>query len=314
MTNSATYPLRTERASLDRIRKLAAEKLLYAILDSCDAPAVLQKVEEIGPDRACSLYRDTAQQRMPAIAPYLVIVDVELLGWIAASLWTQPWGVFLGCGNKLDDVRKHLRRFLVVRAPCGEELLFRYYDPRILRTYFATSTAEELLCFFGPIRMFAIPESQTFDVILSLRASDSPTTSPPKGVVQIRNEQFAAFAAQAQAAFANRVLLYLRGNHAERVSSVNDDQLRSMVIGGLDRARRHGLTGESALTAFVTFMFEFAPNFDQHPHLRQLLSDRSMPPNARLARMSQVVSDQEWEEVRRMYDPRAWLAPQGDSR
>ena len=302
--------LRTERVSLGQLRKLTGDRLLYAILDGCDAPAVLEKVQELGPERACSLYRGIKQSD-PAIAPYLVKVDAHLLEWIAATMWQQPWGVFLASRVSLDDVHDHLRRFLVVRAPTGEELNFRYYDPRILRTYIATCLDEELLRFFGPIRIFGIPDPQAASIVLFLRRRDSPNLPPPKGPMQLRREQFSAFAAQARAAFVNRVMSYLRQILPDRVGSLSDEQLRAMVSVGLVRGRKHGLTEESSLTGFVGFMLEFAPNFDQHPRIRQLLADRLVSPNSRIDLVAQKATDQDWEEVRRLYDANAWLTPTG---
>ena len=38
-----------------------------------------------------------------------------------------------------------------MRDPQGRTLLFRYYDPRVLRTYLPTCRADELEQIFGPI-------------------------------------------------------------------------------------------------------------------------------------------------------------------
>jgi hypothetical protein len=51
-------------------------------------------------------------------------------------------------------MRKHFRRFLTVHDSDGKPLLFRYYDPRVLRVYLPTCTAEELQTIFGPVLCF----------------------------------------------------------------------------------------------------------------------------------------------------------------
>ena len=35
----------------------------------------------------------------------------------------------------VDELRRHLRRFLLVKDESGRQLYFRYYDPRVLRLY-----------------------------------------------------------------------------------------------------------------------------------------------------------------------------------
>ncbi len=72
---------------------------------------------------------------------------------ILSNAWGNSWGVFLKCDSSLQKLRRHLRGFLVVRGPRGR-LVFRYYDPRVLRVYLPTCTTEELAAVFGPIQSF----------------------------------------------------------------------------------------------------------------------------------------------------------------
>jgi len=65
-------------------------------------------------------------------------------------------------------IRRHLRKLLSVRGPKGEILLFRYYDPRVLRAYLPTCRPEELETVFGPIDRFWL-EDDTPETILEFR-------------------------------------------------------------------------------------------------------------------------------------------------
>jgi hypothetical protein len=74
-----------------------------------------------------------------------------------------PWLLRLTPGSAYTstapsrELRRHLRRFLLARTEAGRKLLFRYYDPRVLRIYLPTCTPAELATFFGPISAFAAP-------------------------------------------------------------------------------------------------------------------------------------------------------------
>jgi hypothetical protein len=68
--------------------------------------------------------------------------------------WGDSWGVFLKSGTSLKKLRRHLREFLVVQDTGGNRLVFRYYDPRVLRVYLPTCNVGELRTFFGPIESF----------------------------------------------------------------------------------------------------------------------------------------------------------------
>ncbi len=137
---------------------------LYAILDACDTPSVLEKVRELGDERAISLYRGTADEMYEAIAPYLVAVDPALFDWITETLWAEPWGIFVRSPSDLAELRTHFRKFLLVDGPTGEQWYFRYYDPRVLRTYLPTCTPDELAEFYGPVSEFGVVDAETYGV------------------------------------------------------------------------------------------------------------------------------------------------------
>ena len=58
----------------------------------------------------------------------------------------------------LRTMRNHFRKLLTVYDPNGKPLLFRYYDPRVLRVYLPTCNAEELATIFGPINSYLLED------------------------------------------------------------------------------------------------------------------------------------------------------------
>ncbi|HUR44658.1 MAG TPA: DUF4123 domain-containing protein, partial [Candidatus Saccharimonadales bacterium] len=52
--------------------------------------------------------------------------------------------------------RDHLRQFHTVELPDQRTVLFRYYDPRVLRTFLPACNAAELETFFGPVQTFML--------------------------------------------------------------------------------------------------------------------------------------------------------------
>ena len=137
--------------------------------------------------------------------------------------------------------------------------------------------------------------------------------------MRIRKEQLEAFAPVAEAAFLRRVVGHIRRHHADAavrlpdaatattVKRLPEEQLTEMVRRGLARARRYDLTLETTLTGFVAIMFAVAPNFDEHPLLRRVLTDESLPPDSRLDEMMNKTSAENWIQVERSYDAAAWL-------
>ncbi|MGH9900505.1 MAG: hypothetical protein ACRD68_01560 [Pyrinomonadaceae bacterium] len=141
-------------------------------------------------------------------------------------------------------------------------------------------------------------------------------------MLTIREEQMRAFRPAADVVFAKRVATSVRANHGDAsvrlpagtftVRRLPEETLRRLVRGGIARAREYELSHESALAAFVVLMFETAPNFDRHPVIRRILTDENVPPNSRVDRLLEEVTEQNWEAVKQSYDAGAWApeAPQ----
>ena len=142
------------------------ELRLYALLDACDEGRILTKIAELE-NQIVSLYRGKAEKDLFAFAPYVARVDTDLLSWITAELSGTPWGYFISVPNSCDlvAIRKHFRKFLMVMGPDGKELYFRFYDPRIIRTFLESSTESEVAEFFGPIIRFVTLSDGMLQVI-----------------------------------------------------------------------------------------------------------------------------------------------------
>lgn len=100
-------------------------------------------------------------------APYLIRLeyDAPKTKRFVTQAWGNEWGVFLKCDLGLGRLARHLRDLLVVRDPKGNSLLFRYYDPRVLRVYLPTCTRDELGTVFGGIECFWIEDAEAGTVL-----------------------------------------------------------------------------------------------------------------------------------------------------
>lgn len=181
MTTEAPAPGRLERRTMtaEQLRALTAlgRPRMFAILDACDTPRVLQLANQ-RPDRAICLYKGLAMARHGAIAPWLFQTDGEIFDWILAEAWEEPWGLLLTAEGELEDLRNHFRRFLLVKTPENEEVYFRFYDPRVLCTFLPTCTDEELERFFGPVTQYWAQPRVGADLSILSRPASAPAPAP----------------------------------------------------------------------------------------------------------------------------------------
>jgi len=127
----------------------------FAVLDGASVPFLLQQMYDLQPEHLC-LYRGELDLDLQEAAPWLVrlAADAPFTRWVLEEGWGKNWGIFASAPETLPRLRRHLRRFLLVRDPNGRQLYFRYYDPRVLRTYLPTCNSEELETVFGPVSSF----------------------------------------------------------------------------------------------------------------------------------------------------------------
>ena len=125
---------------------------LYAVLDAARNPKLIALLSQ-SRHAFRSLYEGSSAVDLALRAPYVVRLPAEspLLETLAHQGWGKSLGVYLTCCLPLEDVRRHLRHFLMVELEGGKPVYFRFYDPRVLRVYLPTCTEQERQRFFGPL-------------------------------------------------------------------------------------------------------------------------------------------------------------------
>jgi hypothetical protein len=132
---------------------------MFAVLDAARDPRIIARVQGYFDQKAC-LYAGPLGAELASAAPYLVRLYADD-GFCRALLddgWGRAWGVFVQSDTSFATLQRHLRHFLVVRDRRGQRLVFRWYDPRVLRVYLPTCTTDELREVFGPARAFLVED------------------------------------------------------------------------------------------------------------------------------------------------------------
>jgi len=144
----------------------------FAVLDGASVPGLLERLDQWKPESVC-LYRGELKPDLAEVAPYLVRLerDSEFTDWVLSKGWGNHWGIFAIAEGDLQTMRQHFRRLLTVHDQKGKPLLFRFYDPRVLRVYLPTCKADDLEKMFGPAAGYVL-EDDSPDKFLSFRSTD----------------------------------------------------------------------------------------------------------------------------------------------
>lgn len=145
---------------------------LYAVLDGARNPGIYTAVLKSECEFEC-LYRGELEPDLAEAAPYLVKLDKQkaFTSWLIEKGWGDSWGIFLQTSASFRDLRKHLRKFLMVYDSNAKPMYFRYYDPRVLRIYLPTCNPDELATIFGPIKCFMLEDKNPETLLYFINAN-----------------------------------------------------------------------------------------------------------------------------------------------
>ena len=138
------------------LHDLAREANLFAVVDASRGARPLRLLRE-AVDEHRSLYDGVKGEALARCAPYLVSLraDSGLLERLVQEGWGARWGIYLASARPFKEVRRHLRRFLMVEDDVtAERYYFRFYDPSALRAFLPSCTPRQRADFFGEIACF----------------------------------------------------------------------------------------------------------------------------------------------------------------
>jgi glucose-6-phosphate 1-dehydrogenase len=95
----------------------------------------------------------------------------------------------------------------------------------------------------------------------------------------IRDEQIEAFDESMLRSFKNRMLLHLRTACPEESLNMSDEELRTLIQGGIDKAESYQIFEDNDMRRFLEYMLILSPDFDQDssfPEIQEILNHEEM--------------------------------------
>ena len=148
---------------LERVEKEDCN--LYGIVDSARNDEVFRYLVT-GDVKYKSLFEDTMDVQSYGVSGFLVECKKEspLFQWMTTEAWGDSCCIFFTSKSSFDVLFSHFQKFNRVYLEEDDVVLFRFYDPRVLRTYLPTCNRFEIETFFGEVHSF-FAESNDSEVI-----------------------------------------------------------------------------------------------------------------------------------------------------
>jgi hypothetical protein len=135
---------------------------VYALLDGARDEAIAPAIGQSNLRFEC-LYAGSLSRALQSAAPYLVHLapDSGFFSRMVHAGWGHSWGIFAMARPEVTfkALRKHFRTLLRVQDEHQNILLFRFYDPRVLRVYMPTCEPAEIVQMLGPTLALACESS-----------------------------------------------------------------------------------------------------------------------------------------------------------
>jgi hypothetical protein len=159
---------------------------VWMVVDCSRNPRIYPALTYSGLRHEC-LFAGQISVPLQRNAPYLVQLELDDRATIRLidDSFGDSWGIILRADVGIKTLRKHLRTLLRVQGPNGRRMLFRYWDPRVLRIYLPTCLPDELQRFFGPIEQLFVEDKSGSERLLRFanrgsRLERTEFTLPPR--------------------------------------------------------------------------------------------------------------------------------------
>ena len=288
------------------------EIIIYALLDGASSNKIFPMLKQSGLRFDC-LYEGKLSYDMQLSAPYLVRLDEDsdFTHELLLNNIGNNWCVFFKTFKPVTmlSILRLARRNHKILTPDNKQLIFRYFDPRILRSYIPSCTIKEANVFFGPIEEIICEGSEPCTIhkfsrtdhgVLDLNVIDLQKSKISKEPyenkigdlkpLKIRQEQLNILSKSMLPPFFKKISEYVINEYPE-FALHKKDKLMSWVEETYNQAIEYGLKTERDHYKFVNYKCIFGNDFMEAYDFAAPIMKTSAKPGLKLVRLKDAFMD-----------------------
>lgn len=271
-----TVPLEQNLFTAVYLEAAMQQGRLFALLDAVehefDVPGIAAQAAQEHPDNGCCLYTGKAQEEFGHFTPHIVRVTPTTRELIRQKCWQdEGWGYFFTSDAKLQTIRRHFKRWLLVDKVGDGIAMFRLQDWRMQYAYYLASTPNHLNAMFGPVDEFIFASAYGPN-IACYRDHSLPHRQPIGQPHKLDTKHEQNFLYLKQAEFLRRVKNFITEQIPDAMNSIPDYMVYAMLWSGLHKANHYDISGELDVAQFIMLNFLLGADFElDYPEANAIL-------------------------------------------
>ena len=275
------------------------EPIVYAILDGARDKRI-EAFHRQGQLKSSCLYEGELSYSMAIAAPYIMRLEKDhpQTNQIIQQGWGNSWGIFAISWPPatLIKVRHNCRKIARVKGPDGKNLIFRYYDPRVLRNYLPNCDQQEADKVFGHVTDFVVEGEnegvihrfcRTENGVIDVNELDESSADVVKlmpghldnrSELKITDAQFESFEAVRFKRFLADMETHLLTHFSEQIQSMPVTVgFSDWVKNNVERAMNAELTSRQEVCRYLNVAMTHGEDFYQQDWADKILSSEYYP-------------------------------------
>lgn len=250
-----------------------------------------------------SLFEDSPEEDLVDASPILIDVPPqeegqELIRWLLWYERSAPGVTWIDSRMSLPTLTAMLGNRMACRINEDEQVVLRFWDPRILLGLPSALDAEQRRHFFAPVVEWTAWEprrEQYYTITAPPDAAPVPRfVAAPMALTLAQRDQLMYYDKEA---LYDRIIAHWHETCSDAIEGIDPDMLREIAIAGVARCSSYGIQSADDQVLFAGLMMAVSPSFDDHPAVQRGLRDQAIAPDERLSRLIDELPEAVWEQI-----------------
>ena len=251
-----------------------------------------------------SLFADTQEAHLQSASPILVALDPtaedkSIFMWLVEKERACPSVTWIKSPFGLSTLAMMLTRRLECRINDDEDVVLRFYDPRILLGLSSALTGPQKKFFFAPVSSWTAwePRREAYYGIDPEPATPSEIAAFSVVPITLNDDQREQLMYYDKEALYDSIIVHWQKNSPEAIEGLETEVLREIAIAAVARCTGYGIDNASDQHLFAGLMMRVSPSFDAHPMVISYLRDAEIAPEKRLSQMIDELPEVIWRQI-----------------